>query len=273
MLFSRETRRKLSALRRRGPDEAEAPSPATASAPSPEPADPPIRTPPPAPLAGVPVPVEALFPGEAVEGDFGACYIMQPALADARIAEAAEAALRRFTEAAAPRHLAFLDIETLGLASLPIFLVGVLRYAGHGLQLTQILARDFPEEAPLLAETAGTLQGVEALFSYNGASFDLPFLQERALYHAVDWWVEAEHIDLLKPARRRFRGRLPDCRLQTLETHLCGRLRHDDIPGAEIPRRYQDFVRTGDARLLETVIRHNQLDLLTLAELVPHCLD
>jgi uncharacterized protein YprB with RNaseH-like and TPR domain len=204
------------------------------------------------------VPVDALFPGETVENEFGACYVIRP-----------EAIVGR---GAGSDAAAFIDIETLGLSSMPVFLVGVLRCEEGALGLTQILARDFPEEAALLAETVVALQGVERLFTYNGATFDLPFLEERAIYHAVDWWLDAEHIDLLKPARRRFRGRFADCKLQTLETHLCSRVRDDDIPGAEIPRRYQEFVRSGDGRLLEAILRHNQLDLLTLAELVPHCL-
>jgi uncharacterized protein YprB with RNaseH-like and TPR domain len=155
---------------------------------------------------------------------------------------------------------------------MPVFLVGVLRYQAGSFSLTQVLARDFPEEAPLLQETLAALNDCALLFSYNGASFDLPYLEQRAIYHAVGWELDAEHVDLLKPARRRFRGQFPDCRLQTLETLLCGRERDDDIPGAEIPRRYQDFVRSQDARLLAQIIRHNQLDLLTLAEIVPHCL-
>jgi uncharacterized protein YprB with RNaseH-like and TPR domain len=168
--------------------------------------------------------------------------------------------------------LAFLDIETAGLSSMPVFLVGILRWSEGSLSLVQILARDYPEEAALLGETVLALRGCSRLFTFNGASFDLPYLTDRAVYHAVDFRVEPEHCDLLPPARRRFRRRLPDCRLQTLERHVCGRLRHDDIASAEIPQRYRDFVRSGDARLLEVVIRHNRLDLLTLAELLPHCL-
>jgi len=259
MLFSRETRKKLSALRRRlpsdGPTAAEPESQPPQEAPS---APQPDRSS--DSLPGAPVPVEVLLPGEVVENDFGTCYVMRPEIGGVQPLAVGPSA-------------AFIDIETLGLSSMPVFLVGILHRNQGGLELTQILARDFPEEAPLLAETLAALRGIEVLFSYNGATFDLPLLEERAIYHAVDWLLAAEHVDLLKPARRRFRGRFPDCRLQTLETMLCGRTREDDIPGAEIPRRYQEFVRSQDARLLEVVIRHNQLDLLTLAEIVPHCLE
>jgi predicted RecB family nuclease len=267
MLLSRETRKKLSALRRRLPsDSSTVAEPESRPPQEASPAPPPTV---PGPdrasdrLPGAPIPVEVLLPGEVVENDHGTCYVMRPEIGG----------VQPLTDGP---PAAFIDIETLGLASMPIFLVGVLCRVGAGAptyELTQILARDFPEEAPLLAETRAALQGAEVLFTYNGATFDLPLLGERAIYHAVDWLVTAEHVDLLKPARRRFRGRFPDCKLQTLETMLCGRTREDDIPGAEIPRRYQEFVRSQDARLLEVVVRHNQLDLLTLAEIVPHCLE
>jgi hypothetical protein len=40
-----------------------------------------------------------------------------------------------------------------------------------------------------------------------------------------------------------------------------------DVPGIEIPQRYFEFVRRGDARVLEPVLYHNRMDLLSLAAL------
>jgi len=40
-----------------------------------------------------------------------------------------------------------------------------------------------------------------------------------------------------------------------------------DVPGFEIPGRYFQFVRSGDARPLAAVLEHNRLDLLSLAGL------
>ncbi|MGM0491216.1 MAG: ribonuclease H-like domain-containing protein, partial [Planctomycetota bacterium] len=60
---------------------------------------------------------------------------------------------------------------------------------------------------------------------------------------------------------------LPDCKLQTLERHVCRRRRTGDIPGREIPSAYHDFVRSGDAWLIRGVLHHNALDLVTLLQL------
>jgi len=76
------------------------------------------------------------------------------------------------------------------------------------------------------------------------------------------------HLDLLHAARRRWRHEVPNCRLVTLEWHLCGRQRSGDIPGSEIPRVYHEFVRRGYSASMKQVFHHNVLDLVTLAELL-----
>jgi tetratricopeptide (TPR) repeat protein len=60
------------------------------------------------------------------------------------------------------------------------------------------------------------------------------------------------------------------CRLSTLERVLCGVRRVGDVPGLEIPGRYFQFLRTGDARPLEAVLEHNRLDLISLAAVTAH---
>ena len=60
------------------------------------------------------------------------------------------------------------------------------------------------------------------------------------------------------------------CRLSTLERVLCGVRRVGDVPGLEIPGRYFQFLRTGDARPLEPVLEHNRLDLISLAAVTAH---
>jgi uncharacterized protein YprB with RNaseH-like and TPR domain len=104
--------------------------------------------------------------------------------------------------------------------------------------------------------------------TYNGKSFDLPFLTARATVTGARMPPLRDHLDLIYAARRRYRDTYPDCRLQTLEHRLCGRLRTDDVPGSQIPQAYHEFVRTGDARVMARVLKHNLLDLATLAELL-----
>jgi uncharacterized protein YprB with RNaseH-like and TPR domain len=72
---------------------------------------------------------------------------------------------------------------------------------------------------------------------------------------------------LLVHARRKWRGRFADNKLQTLETGALGITRTSDIPGHQIPEAYHEFVRSGCARQMHEILHHNRLDLLTLAAL------
>jgi len=183
--------------------------------------------------------------------------------------EAMRTHLCRTTGVPAERTL-FLDLETLGLSrSDPLFLVGALRVGPDGaVACHQLLARDLAEEPGTVAAFAEMLCEARLLVTFNGKAFDLPMLRERAAFHGIALPHAPAHLDVLVEARHRFRRRLPNCRLLTLEQRICGRTREGDIPGAEIPRAYREFVRSGDAARLAIVAQHNLLDLATTADLL-----
>jgi hypothetical protein len=162
--------------------------------------------------------------------------------------------------------LRWLDVETAGFIGRPLIMAGLMELAGEQLSFTQIFARSYAEEAAVLWLLGERLSGAEVLITFNGLCFDMPFVRTRMAYHRLDWPLP-QQIDLLPHARRAWGRLLPNCRLTTLETHICRRARAGDIPGEDIPSRYHQYVHTGDGRLLEPVFKHNRLDLLTLAEL------
>lgn len=167
--------------------------------------------------------------------------------------------------------LLFADLETCGFAGTPVFLIGVMFWDGGDLCVEQLLARSYEEEGAIVRRFGRRFRErctTGGLVTFNGKSFDWPFLCDRAAVSRVKLPEPRTHCDLLHLARRRYRDHLPDCRLQTLELHVCHRRRVDDIAGAEIPGAYHDFVRTGDARRIRQIIHHNFLDLVTLAELL-----
>jgi len=167
-----------------------------------------------------------------------------------------------------PSRTAFVDTETAGFHGRPLFLIGLARFAGDDLLITQYFARTYAEEAGLLSLFARLLPEIDLLISFNGKAFDWPFMRDRMVYHRLDCQADFAHLDLLHPSRRRWRAHLPNCRLQTLERYLCGRWRSGDIPGADIPQRYHDFVRDRDARLIAPIFHHNRLDLIAMTELL-----
>ncbi len=162
----------------------------------------------------------------------------------------------------------FLDLETCGLGGSMVFLAGTMHWNGEDFVLRQYFARHYGEEAGLVAAVAEQARGFDALVTFNGRSFDGPQLVSRATAHLVDLTLPAQHLDLLHASRRRWKATLPDCRLQTLERHICRRDRSGDVPSAEVPQLYHDYVAQGEARKLVPVFHHNLLDVLTMAEIL-----
>ncbi|MEQ8788042.1 MAG: ribonuclease H-like domain-containing protein [Pirellulaceae bacterium] len=187
-----------------------------------------------------------------------------------------------------------LDLETCGFAGSCIFLVGLLHETAGDLVLSQLLARDYSEEAAMLHSLWEIVSEKQVLVTFNGKSFDWPCVADRSTLHGLgpmggarrriaaeparseSELAESElsglaapavHCDVLHHARRRWKAHLPNCRLQTLERWICGRRRVGDIPGSEIPAVYHRFARTGDAWELRGVLHHNALDLVTLLQL------
>lgn len=162
----------------------------------------------------------------------------------------------------------FLDLETCGLSAAPVFLAGTMHWNGEDFVLRQYFARHYGEEPALLAAVAEQARGFELLVTFNGKSFDAPFLASRALTHGVPLALPRQHFDLLHASRRRWKLELPDCRLQTLELRVCRRRRTGDVPGSEVPGLYHDFVRNGDPWRLVPVFHHNLLDVITMADVL-----
>jgi uncharacterized protein YprB with RNaseH-like and TPR domain len=163
-----------------------------------------------------------------------------------------------------------LDLETCGLAGSALFLIGLIRQIEGQPTIELLLARNYAEEAAVLDTLWQTIAGHQVLLTFNGKTFDWPMVLERSVRHRLkvnDAARNRLHIDILHHARRRWRRQLPNCRLQTLEQHVCRRLRTDDVPGHRIPAVYADYVRTGFEREMDSVLHHNALDLVTLFDL------
>jgi len=165
--------------------------------------------------------------------------------------------------------LVFVELETTGLGHSPLFLIGAMTWENGDLVVRQYLARHYGEESAVTHLFLEHAREKRLLISFNGKSFDYPYLRARAAANAVPWSLQMDHFDLLHECRRAWRQTLPNCRLQTLEQCICGHPpRHGDIPGARIPDAYHDFVRSANSAELIRIIRHNMLDLITLAELM-----
>jgi len=162
----------------------------------------------------------------------------------------------------------FLDLETTGLMAPPVFLIGAMVWGEGGLSVRQYFARNLDEERAILSIFSEHLSPRTWLVTFNGKSFDWPFVMGRSLRHQVDMRFHGPHVDLLHVGRRAWGDSTPNCKLQTLERYICDRTRVGDIPSSEVPAAYRRFTRTGDAAEITSVLHHNALDLITLADLI-----
>jgi uncharacterized protein YprB with RNaseH-like and TPR domain len=173
----------------------------------------------------------------------------------------------------APLPLLFFDLETTGLsggAGTYAFLVGCGWFNQAGDFVTrQYFVADLADERAVLERVAAHVRGAGSLVSFNGKSFDAPLLELRCAYHRLPWAGSGvPHFDLVHPARRFWgRGALESvgCSLASLEQRELHATREGDVAGFEIPARYFNYVRTGDAAPLVAVLEHNRRDLLSLA--------
>jgi uncharacterized protein len=173
-----------------------------------------------------------------------------------------------------PEDFVFIDIETLGLFSRPIVLFGVGFVEGRELVVRQYLLRDIAEEPAALAATVGHLSGNNpALVTFNGKSFDLPYIADRLAYYGRSSPGRIPHFDVLHFSRRRWKDMLPSLRLTALEREILGIRREDDIPGQMVPEFYEAYLRTGNIGPLVPIVEHNRQDIHSLALLFFHLLE
>ena len=135
--------------------------------------------------------------------------------------------------------------------------------------VNQYFLSDFPGELDFLLFIKELLVEKRILVSYNGKSFDYPLLKTRFLMKGMQIPVLPE-IDLLHISRRLWKNRLPSCRLGVIEEKILNIRRVGDVPGIEIPDIYFNFLKTGNADMLQKVFKHHIQDIKSLAFLFFH---
>jgi tetratricopeptide (TPR) repeat protein len=174
-----------------------------------------------------------------------------------------------------PQDFVFLDTETSGLSGgtgTYAFMVGAGRFEEGEFHLAQFFMRDPGEEAALLEALADFLAPASVMVTYNGKAFDAPLLKTRYRLHDMPVpFTDLIHLDLLPLARRLWRDRLPSRTLKYIEENVLAAPRSsEEVPGYEIPYLYFDYLRSGDARPLQGVFYHNNMDIIALAAMLNH---
>ncbi len=165
-------------------------------------------------------------------------------------------------------NLLFMDIETLGLKGVPLILIGVARVENNNILVDQYLLRDLDEEQAALAAFMEHVDKDTVFVSFNGQTFDIPYIKDRLRHHGMKNNIQRQHLDLLHFSRRTWKNKLPNCKLQTLEKHLFDFERVDDVPSSLVPSFYKTYNETGNIGPLIPIIEHNREDVVTLARIL-----
>ena len=164
------------------------------------------------------------------------------------------------------QDFAIVDIETLGLSERPIILLGIAKPSKDHICTSQFLLRDIGDEPSAIWALVSQLEPNSSLITFNGRSFDIPYIKQRLAYYGLDASLDNPHFDVLHFTRRALRSKLTDCKLETVEDYI-GIKRDLNVPGALVPHFYDTYLKTKNPGPLVAIVEHNKQDLLTLGTL------
>ena len=181
-------------------------------------------------------------------------------------------------------ELLFLDIETLGLHADPIILVGIGFFKMDYFMMRIVFARNLDEEIALLEYLRTNIfPHFKCFISYNGKSFDIPYIVNRYLYFFDENPLISDnvneyqkintkyhHVDLYHNCRRKFKGKFVNYTLTRIEKELLGFSRDNGLPGNLVGDYYKLYQQ--DPRkyvgAVKKVIEHNYWDVYSLPSIL-----
>lgn len=171
------------------------------------------------------------------------------------------------------RKLCFLDIETTGLnrKNNHIYLIGLIYFDQEkdNWYLKQFFANHIDYERTLLEKFISFLNGFNLIITYNGDSFDLPFIKYRLSKYNIDNNImDMESFDIYRKIKTEGPYLdLDNLKLKTIEENL-GIYRKDEYSGKDCINFYYQYMRGGNNILKERILKHNYDDLYYLVDIL-----
>lgn len=166
----------------------------------------------------------------------------------------------------------FLDIETTGFSRSKnhIYLIGLLyQNSDSSFSLDQYVTWDL-EEKSLLEAFLKDLTRFNKLITYNGDSFDIPFIREKLDFYGLDKdeLSSKDSLDIYRYIRsNRDFLKLKNYRLKTIERSL-GIVRKDTLDGGQCIDLYFSNMKEESPKLKEEILGHNFDDLYYLVDVL-----
>lgn len=171
-----------------------------------------------------------------------------------------------------PNNALFFDIETLGLTAkhYPIYLIGCLDIAEKKPKVTLFFANSTSEERDVLSSFLSYAKDFNTLITFNGASFDIPYVYSRAKKYGMDFNINCyNHIDIYKAIRPyKSHLNLKSLSQKSIEEFL-GITRDDKYDGGRLINVYREYEKSNDLKLKDLLILHNYDDVCGMTKILP----
>ena len=167
-------------------------------------------------------------------------------------------------------HFVF-DIETTGLSPkfCKVILIGIVYNENNQTIIKQFFASNENDEKELLLAFVNEIKSFSNHISFNGFTFDIPFLNSRFKKHKIDFLLnkydDLDILKLIKPYKEKLS--LLDCKLKTIEKYI-GINRDDTISGKESVELYNKFIKTQDKSIKYKILLHNYDDIYYLSLMI-----
>lgn len=167
------------------------------------------------------------------------------------------------------------DIETTGLSpeNSKVILTAMLIPDEAGVTVTQFFAEDSFEEDLVLGATMRFMEeeNVGYLITYNGASFDIPFVNRRLDVIGLPYRLSKYDFDIWRFLKKHstLPSILESMSQKRVEHYFgIGSNRYDKIDGRQSIRLYNEYVKTGNSVLEKVILTHNREDVVQLYKIL-----
>ncbi|MFX0005074.1 MAG: ribonuclease H-like domain-containing protein [Candidatus Hodarchaeota archaeon] len=174
----------------------------------------------------------------------------------------------------------FLDIETLGIIDSPVIMVGIGFFKNEKFKIHIFFTRKLEEEIAIYEHLrTEILPNFKCFITYNGKTFDIPYLANRFLYFFDENPMISEddlpyekintvfhHIDLYHHCRRLFRGKFNTYSLTNIEEKLLNWTRENKLPSNLVGHCYRKYSENTKRYigLIKEIIEHNYYDIYSM---------
>jgi uncharacterized protein YprB with RNaseH-like and TPR domain len=174
----------------------------------------------------------------------------------------------------------FLDIETLGIIDSPVIIVGIGYFKNRHFKIHIFFTRKLEDEIAIYENLKTEIfPNFKCFITYNGKSFDIPYLANRFLYFfdenpmiSVDDLpyekcnTKFHHIDLYHHCRRLFKGMFNKYTLTNMEEKLLNLNRKSTLPSNFVGLCYRKYNENVERYigLIKEIIEHNYYDIYSM---------